>query len=323
MNEEVSKVNDNPWISEAERSRRVSSIQDKYERKTSIVNKKIELYDTLYQRGIAEARYLATGAEEEENRLADLALKEKEAMRKLTEFDASVFKEVRGGLFDIKSGKWIVQPKQDSGDTGGVLAGLPAALQGRIVSIAGDFGSNQITKRFNATVDSLNVVNGIATSSKNPADHQTIIYSFAKSLDPESVVREGEYATIKKYAQSLINRYGKEVENAINGTGFLSQSAIASIKETMNRNYESAKPAYDNLYKQTASVVDNIAGKPVAASVLVDYSKGFVGGKDTPGGGSTDGVDPADVKIGSTFVQNGLIYLRQSEDSFIPIGTAR
>ncbi len=322
LNDKITEVGDNPWLSEADRSKRVASLQNKYENKLGIAAQQAELYSTLYEQGLAEARYLATGQEEEQARLADLALKQQEAMRKLTEFDPSVFKEVQNGLFDVRSGQWIVPPKPDSGESGGSLGGLSASLQGRIMTLANGFGSSDIVKRFNATADSLNIVNGISASSKNPSDHQTIVYAFAKSLDPDSVVREGEYATIKKYAQSMLDRYGKEVTNAISGTGFLSQGAITSIKETMNRNYQSRKPAYDNLYQQTSSVIDNVAGKPVANDVLINYSMGVNTSSGNAGGGTSSNGDPESTEIGGTVVVDGIIYYKQGEDSFLPVGNA-
>jgi len=157
---------------------------------------------------------------------------------------------------------------------GGILSSLPTSVQTKLMSMANDFGSTDIVKKFNATVDGLNLINGIQTNSTNPSDHQTIVYAFAKSLDPESVVREGEYATIKKYAQSLISSYGKEITNALAGTGFLSEKAIENIKKTMNNNYNSRKPAYDNLYKEKARVIDNYAGQPVSGEILIDYTGG-------------------------------------------------
>ena len=165
-------------------------------------------------------------------------------------------------------------PAKSNTTGGGVLSTLPVSLQNRVLGMATNFGSNDIVKKFNATADAINIVNGISKDSKNPADHQTIVYSFAKSLDPDSVVREGEYNTIKIYAQSLLDRYGKEITNAIAGTGFLSEKAIKDIQTTMNNNYKNRKPAYDNLYSQTSRVIDNVAGKSVAGEILVDYTGG-------------------------------------------------
>lgn len=157
---------------------------------------------------------------------------------------------------------------------GRALSSLPVSIQGKVISAAEKFGTSDIVKKFNATVDSINVVNGISSNSQNPADHQAIVYSFAKALDPDSAVKEGEYETIKKYAQSAISRYGKEISNALNGTGFLSEKAIDDIKTTMNNLYVSRKPQYDNAYSERARIINNIAGQEVAGELLTDYSSG-------------------------------------------------
>lgn len=156
----------------------------------------------------------------------------------------------------------------------GVLASLPVSIQNRVIGLADDLKSSDIVKKFNSTADSINVVNGIAPDSKNPADHQQIVYAFAKALDPDSAVREGEYATIKKYAQGAVSRYGKEISNAINGTGFLSAEAIKNIQATMNSTYNSRKPLYENLIKEKSRIINNIAGADVASELIVNYQGG-------------------------------------------------
>lgn len=157
---------------------------------------------------------------------------------------------------------------------GGVLATLPVSIQNKVLSIATGFESKDIVKKYNATVDAINVVNGIDPKSKNPADHQQVVYAFAKALDPDSAVREGEYATIKKYAQSSIDKYRKEISNALNGTGFLSENAIRNIQATMNQTYTSRKPIYDNAVSETSRVINNVAGGDVAGEIIADYSGG-------------------------------------------------
>lgn len=180
--------------------------------------------------------------------------------------------------------------------SGSVLSNLPTSVQTKIISSAESFGGTDVVKKFNATVDGINLVNGISADTTNPSDHQTIVYAFAKSLDPESVVREGEYATIKKYAQSAINKYSKEITNALNGTGFLSKEAIENIKTTMQNNYKSRKPAYDNLYRQKSKVINNIAGSDVADLFLVDYAGG-VGQQQGPANGQTQVYNGATYKV--------------------------
>lgn len=178
--------------------------------------------------------------------------------------------------FTEKIGKIVSQiPGATASSTGGgVLSTLPTSIQGKVISIAQGVTDSPIGKRYNAAVESVNTVNGIDAKSKNPADHQAIVYAFAKALDPDSAVKEGEYDTIKKYAQSTVDKYKKEITNAINGTGFLSEGAIKNIQTTMNNLLISRKPQFENLVKEQARIIDNIAGKPVSSEIMVDYAGG-------------------------------------------------
>jgi len=157
----------------------------------------------------------------------------------------------------------------------GVLSSLPTSIQNRVIGLADGVKNTDIAKKYLATADSINIVNGIDPKSKNPADHQQIVYAFAKALDPDSAVREGEYSTIKKYAQGAFSRYGKEISNAINGTGFLSEGAIKNIQSTMNNTYTSRKPLYDTKVNETARIINSIAGSDVASELMTDYSAGI------------------------------------------------
>ncbi|RJQ33900.1 hypothetical protein C4568_03805 [Candidatus Parcubacteria bacterium] len=153
-----------------------------------------------------------------------------------------------------------------SGVGGGLYNEFDYRTANAVLSLTNKFQDEQVVKSFTNTQRALNIINSIDPSTQNPADHQTVVYSFARSLDPDSVVREGEYATIKKYAQSLTAKYGAEISNAINGTGFLSPGAIASIKQTMNSNYQANLPQYNNIKKQYERNVDQVAGVPGTGS---------------------------------------------------------
>jgi hypothetical protein len=162
------------------------------------------------------------------------------------------------------------------GDTGGIYDVLDFRTANAVIAQSEKFNSSDIVKRLNASQQAYNAVQNIDPATQNPADHQALIYDFAKALDPESVVREGEYETIKKYSQNIINKYKGEVENAINGTGFLSQEAIANIKSTIDTRYQSQLKQYRNKADETARVIDTIAGKPVAQMVIQDYEGGAI-----------------------------------------------
>lgn len=210
---------------------------------------------------------------------------------------------------------------QPSGSTGGgALSKLPVSIQGKVISAAEKFGTSDITKKYVSTVDSINTVNGIDSTSTNPADHQAIVYAFAKALDPDSAVKEGEYETIKKYAQSAVKRYGREISNAVNGTGFLSKEAIENIQTTMNNLEKSRKPQFDKLYSERARTINNIAGADVAGEVLIDYSPASsVETAKTEGNGQTVKVSGADWVVGKLYADdNGMRGTFDIKGNWIP-----
>lgn len=190
----------------------------------------------------------------------------------------------------ITINKGLTPSRADSGNgsgSQGIYDVLDFRTANSVISQADKFTSSDIVKRFNNVQDSRNNIALIDANTQNPADHQAIVYYFAKALDPESVVREGEYETIKKYAQNIFGRYKGEINNAINGSGFLSQNAIQNIKDTIENRYNSGLVQYQNKQKETARVINTIAGQDVAGMVLTDYAGGAIGNE----GQSVDGMD--------------------------------
>jgi hypothetical protein len=167
------------------------------------------------------------------------------------------------------------QASGSASGTGGIYDVLDFRTANAVISQSDKFGSSDIVKKFNGLLDARNAIAGIPATTQNPADHQAIVYHFAKALDPESVVREGEYETIKKYAQPVFSRYKGELKNAVSGSGFLSAEAISNIKQTIENRYSSTLPQYTNLQNSTASKINQIAGKDVAGLVLTDFTGGY------------------------------------------------
>ena len=84
-------------------------------------------------------------------------------------------------------------------------AGLNQAQNQRVMQIANQFDNEPIVKNYNVIAEGQNFVKSLGTGAKgNAGDDQALLYSFAKVMDPGSVVREGEYATVQKYSQSWV-----------------------------------------------------------------------------------------------------------------------
>jgi len=149
----------------------------------------------------------------------------------------------------------------------------PAQINSTINSIAGAFDNEPIVKNFNIQNEGLQFIKNLSNTTNNPSDDQGLIYAFAKAMDPGSVVREGEYATVQKYSQSLINSYGESVSQAISGTGFLTPQARANIKKTIEEKVKVSKQNYDNVYKQYQSRIKQ--AQSGGGNSLTDYSQAY------------------------------------------------
>lgn len=147
--------------------------------------------------------------------------------------------------------------------------------QRRANVLADQFAKHPIVSRMNTLAEGVNFGNSIDSKTSNPSDDQAIIYAFAKVMDPESVVREGEYATVQKYAQSWAQKFGFDVARIFSNTKFLTPEAINNMKATMNAKAATQRQSYDNLHKQYATQINRVTGGDDGDSYLVDYSMAF------------------------------------------------
>jgi len=184
-----------------------------------------------------------------------------------------------GMLFNTETGETFKNPKTFAPSSGsgssGLLSGLDTSTKSLVTREATNFGNSPVVKKYNDIITAANFINSTDATSTNPATHQAVIYNFAKMLDPDSVVREGEYATVKKYSQSLLNKYKGEIKQAVNGTGFLSQGAISAIQaETKNR-VSAYQPQYQNLKSEYTNRINTYSGRVIGDQMLLNYEAGY------------------------------------------------
>jgi hypothetical protein len=165
-------------------------------------------------------------------------------------------------------GSGAVQP----GDNPQLYAGLTAQTATAVRARVNAFKSEPSVQNFVTLQEGYDFASNISDTTKNPADDQALIYALAKALDPGSVVREGEYATAQKYAQSWVKAYGTGVTQAIAGTGFLSRTARQNIKATIEQKYLSAEKSYTNTYQQYAKSISTLTGRNDGELFLSDYA---------------------------------------------------
>lgn len=174
------------------------------------------------------------------------------------------------------------------GGDSGVLAGLNPRIQQQANATAARFGQEPAVKTAQKVAEGFSFAKRLSDTTKNPADDQGLIYAFAKAMDPESVVREGEYATVQKYATSWMQSFGINVQRMFENKPFLTPEARRNLKATIASRYAASRQSYDNIAKEYANKIVKQTGRPDAAGLITDYAQGFPG-MDEQAGGSGGG----------------------------------
>lgn len=164
---------------------------------------------------------------------------------------------------------------------------LPPITQRRVQQLEDQFKNEPAVKRANTIAEGYGFVKSLSDTSNNPADDQALIYAFAKAMDPESVVREGEYATVQKYSQSWLQGFKFNAQRVLTNSEFLSPESRKQIKATIRAKFNASKSSYDNIRKQYISQLDRVSGQKDGASRLVDYGAAYPDTPATPAAGGS------------------------------------
>lgn len=200
----------------------------------------------------------------------------------VTEEDAQTFKlALRAGMTipaDIltKYGKYFTTDDWASwseANKKGTTKELTLAQEySRADRIANQFDTEATVKRYNAVAEGYTFAKNLNTSISTAATDQGLIYAFAKAMDPDSVVREGEYATVQKYSQSWAEKFGFDVQRMYSNVPFLTKEARNNMVATIKAKYDSIYPSYKNIRKYYTDRIDDILGTGAGEDYITNYS---------------------------------------------------
>lgn len=137
----------------------------------------------------------------------------------------------------------------------------------RVNAVIDDASTDQVSKTFKKSQEAYIFAKSVA-DGKWATDNQALIYAFAKAMDPDSVVREGEYATVQKYSQTRWDLLGMNVNRAMNGQEFISEQAKKNIVNTIKTRYEASKQAYESVRNNKVKIINDIAWKPIGETII-------------------------------------------------------
>jgi hypothetical protein len=180
-------------------------------------------------------------------------------------------------------------------NTGG--SAYPPAVTRRIDAIVKGFDAQPVVKKAQTMAEAVGFAQGLDPNTKNPADDQALIYAFAKAMDPESVVREGEYATVQKYAQSWADSFGFNAQRIFSNTAFLTPQARANMKQTITAKFTATRSQYENVRKEYGRKIERVTGKMGGVDELTDFGAAFPADAAAPApAGAKPAPEPARTK---------------------------
>ncbi len=149
------------------------------------------------------------------------------------------------------------------------------------------FNNNEQVKNYNVVNEQVNFVKNLGNT---PTDDQARIYAFAKVMDPNSAVREGEYKTVQEYSTALIQRFGLQGKRIFTNSGILTDEARTFLQNTLEKRLQSFETSYKQNYTETGRRIEQIAGLPAGSGTkfLNNY-----GGTYTTDGAKPVGPPPA------------------------------
>lgn len=171
------------------------------------------------------------------------------------------------------------------------MSGLDTASATRVDRLTNQFDNEPIVKNYNVMQEAQAFTSALQNNPSS-ADDQGLIYAFAKAMDPNSAVREGEYSTVQKYAQSWAQQFGFKAERIFSNSPFLSADARANMIKTIQTKASVSQKQYDNLSNEYGRRVNQITGDSNGKDYISNYSGAFSGGSQNNGGG-----DPLDAAL--------------------------
>lgn len=249
--DQIQAINDNPFLSASSKQTRIQKLTDKYENKIGNRTNYLKLVQDSYDSARQEAQFAATTAINlyDRNRNFDQgrlefsitqAEKRLETIRDMTKLNPAQYKEVNGGLYDLGTRSWIVEPTQQT------LGGLSKDQRTYLNQIQDNARQDQNIKDFPAIRASFETARS-AVAKRSGAGDIVLMRMLAKITDPTTGVREEEFRTFAG-AQSTLSQYGIKLTKQMWSGDRLTDGGRLSLYQQVKDIYNQRLGAYENSY---------------------------------------------------------------------------
>lgn len=165
----------------------------------------------------------------------------------------------------------------------------PVRNESRLDRLAREFKDDPVVKEFKIVQEAGQFVRAMDPNKNDPALDQALLYSFAKIMDPGSVVREGEYRTVQRYAQSWLDNFKIDAMSVLDRQAVLTPKARAQLKNVVLARANPRQQQYRALREQYGKRLDSIGGPGAGNEYLQDMEAAFP--EPVSGGGTGSAVE--------------------------------
>lgn len=133
----------------------------------------------------------------------------------------------------------------------------------RVNSRVARFDNSVAAKNFESVSSNWERAKGIdenASGAPGASQDAMLIYTFAKTMDPASAVREGEYNTVQDWATAVLPKYGFKLEKIMSPAQILTPDARRAIKAEIGKAYKAQRARYNKGVETLGQDLKRIGG---------------------------------------------------------------
>jgi hypothetical protein len=227
--EQISKINDNPWLSEAERTKQTRLAQDKFETKKNAIYEQMKAEQPM----VAAALDLYQQQQTNKQQILLQAMKDKSEQLNKTTTDLTEYNFAKGQGYKGTFEQWQRQQanlKATASGTGGLTDYQQTQT---FLNISNKYQADEIIKQAINGKTAVSISDQVIANPNSATQQLASLYLLVKNLDPTSAVREGELA-LANQTQSYLQQFGNTLARIGEGRVISPEAAVELAKATKN-----------------------------------------------------------------------------------------
>lgn len=248
----IDDINNDPFLSAGTKQQQVEKLNQTYDKRLLARTNSLKLLEDAYNSARQESQFAVSTAVNlfDRNRTFDQgklefavnqAEKRLETIKDMQKLNPAQYKEVNGGLYDLGSNSWVIEPSNPS-----TLGGLSKDQRTYLNQIQDNARQDANIKEFPAIRASFETARS-AVEKRSGTGDIVLMRMLAKITDPTTGVKEEEFRTFAT-AQSTLSQYGIQLTKQMWSGDRLTDAGRLALYQQAKDIYNQRLSAYQNSY---------------------------------------------------------------------------